>query len=153
MYLNVILHSHSTETANNFIYRYEVMRHKDNSTFRCVSENRSCPTFQAVMHSLLNTKPRVLLIHILGGWNWHCESTRHVGHWMAYCTCPGWLWWWRILWNKNWQGKPKYSEKTCPSVTLSTTNPTWPDPDSNPGHRSGKPATNHLSYGAAKRRV
>jgi hypothetical protein len=25
------------------------------------------------------------------------------------------------------QGKPKYSEKTCPSATLSTTNPTWPD--------------------------
>jgi hypothetical protein len=24
-------------------------------------------------------------------------------------------------WNKNWQGKPKYSEKTCPSATLSTT--------------------------------
>jgi hypothetical protein len=51
-------------------------------------------------------------------------STRHVGHWMAYCTCPGWLWWWRIWWNKDWQGKPKYSEKTCPSATLSTTSPT-----------------------------
>jgi hypothetical protein len=24
----------------------------------------------------------------------------------------------------GWQGKPKYSEKTCPSATLSTTNPT-----------------------------
>jgi hypothetical protein len=24
--------------------------------------------------------------------------------------------------------KPKYSEKTCPNATLSTTNPTWPDP-------------------------
>jgi hypothetical protein len=28
------------------------------------------------------------------------------------------------LWNEDWQGKPKYSEKTCPSATLSTTNPT-----------------------------
>jgi hypothetical protein len=28
-------------------------------------------------------------------------------------------------------------------------NPTWPDPDLNPGHRGGKPATNRLSYGAA----
>jgi hypothetical protein len=27
-------------------------------------------------------------------------------------------------WNEDWQGKPKYSEKTCPSATLSTTNPT-----------------------------
>jgi hypothetical protein len=68
---------------------------------------------------------------------------------MAYCTCPGWLWWWRILWNEDWQGKPKYSEKTCPSATLSTTNPTWPDPGSNPGRRGGKSATNPLSYGAA----
>jgi hypothetical protein len=31
---------------------------------------------------------------------------------------------------------------------LSTTNPTWPDPVSNPGRR-GKPATNRLSYGTA----
>jgi hypothetical protein len=45
-------------------------------------------------------------------------STRHVGHWMAYCTSPGWLWWWRIWWNVDLQGKPKYSEKTCPSTPL-----------------------------------
>jgi hypothetical protein len=32
---------------------------------------------------------------------------------------------------------------------LSTTNPTWLDPGSNPGRRGGKPATNRLSYGAA----
>jgi hypothetical protein len=55
---------------------------------------------------------------------------------LAYCTSP---WWW---WNEDWQGKPKYSEKTCPSATLSTTNPTWLDPGL-------KPATNRLSYGAA----
>jgi hypothetical protein len=32
---------------------------------------------------------------------------------------------WSNWWNENWQGKPKYSEKTYPSATLSTTNPTW----------------------------
>jgi hypothetical protein len=32
----------------------------------------------------------------------------------------------------------------CPSQ-----NPTWPDTGLNPGRRSGKPATNRLSYGAA----
>jgi hypothetical protein len=42
-------------------------------------------------------------------------STRHVGHLLDYCTWPGWLWGWRIWWNK-WQGKPKYSEKTCPGA-------------------------------------
>jgi hypothetical protein len=38
------------------------------------------------------------------------------------------------VWSSGWyarQGKPKYSEKTCPSVASSTTNPTWPDPGSN----------------------
>jgi hypothetical protein len=39
--------------------------------------------------------------------------------------------------------------KTCPSVTLSTTNPTWPDPGSNPDRRGGKSATNCLIYGRA----
>jgi hypothetical protein len=57
--------------------------------------------------------------------------------------------WTEIWWNDDWQGKPKYSEKTRPSPTLSTTNPTWPDPGSNPGRRGAKPATNRLSYDAA----
>jgi hypothetical protein len=47
-------------------------------------------------------------------------------------------------------GEPKYSEKTCPSAALSTTNPTWPDPYSNLGRRGGKPAINCLSYGTAQ---
>jgi hypothetical protein len=34
----------------------------------------------------------------------------------------------------------------APIATLPTTNPTWPDPCSNPGRRGGKPATNRLSY-------
>jgi hypothetical protein len=50
-------------------------------------------------------------------------------------------------WNANWQGKLKCSEKTCPSATMSTTNPTWPDAGSNPGRRCGKPSTNLQSYG------
>jgi hypothetical protein len=41
-------------------------------------------------------------------------------------------------------------EKTCPSATSSTTNPTSIDPGLNPGRRGGKPATNRLSYGAAQ---
>jgi hypothetical protein len=39
--------------------------------------------------------------------------------------------------------------KTCPSATLSTTNPTWTDPGSNPGLRSGRLAANRLSHGTA----
>jgi hypothetical protein len=56
------------------------------------------------------------------GWG-EAESTWHVGHYLAYCTSP--------------------------SATLSTTNPTWPDPGSNLGHHSWKQATNLLGYGPA----
>jgi hypothetical protein len=52
---------------------------------------------------------------------------------MAYCASPGWLWWWRNRWN-DWQGKPKYSEKTCSSAAVSTSNPTC-CPYANPGRR------------------
>jgi hypothetical protein len=58
-----------------------------------------------------------------GGWS-PIESPRHCGHQQAFCASPGWLWWWRNWWNDDWQGKPRYSEKTCPSAALSTTNPT-----------------------------
>jgi hypothetical protein len=47
-----------------------------------------------------------------GGWS-PIGSTRHCGHLMAYCASPGWLWWWKNLWN-DWQGKPKYPEKPAP---------------------------------------
>jgi hypothetical protein len=39
--------------------------------------------------------------------------------------------------------------KNCPSATLSTKNPTWIDPGSNPGLSGERPATNRLSHGTA----
>jgi hypothetical protein len=52
----------------------------------------------------------------------------------------------------NWQGKTEVlgGKKTCPSVTFSTTNPTWTEPGSNPGFRGERPATNRLSHGSAR---
>jgi hypothetical protein len=48
----------------------------------------------------------------------------------------------KLTWeNRNTGGK------TCPSATLSTTNPTWTDPGSNPGIRSERPTTDRLSHG------
>jgi hypothetical protein len=41
--------------------------------------------------------------------------------------------------------------KTCPSDTLSTTNPTWIDPGANPGLRGERPAINDLSHGMDKK--
>jgi hypothetical protein len=54
----------------------------------------------------------------------------YCGHSWPIVPAPDdrWGWLWINWWNEDWQGKPKYSEKTCPSATLSTTNPTWPDP-------------------------
>jgi hypothetical protein len=74
----------------------------------------------------------------------------YCGHYWPIVPAPDdrWWWLWRNWWNEDWQGKPKYSEKTCPSATLSTTNSTWLDPGLNQGRRGGKPATNRLSYGA-----
>jgi hypothetical protein len=71
------------------------------------------------------------------------KSARYCGNFWPIVQAPDerWGWLWSNWWNEDWQGKPKYSEKTCPSATLSTTNPTWLDPGSNPGLRGGKPAT------------
>jgi hypothetical protein len=66
------------------------------------------------------------------------------GHYWPIVPAPDdrWWWLWRNWWNEDWQGRPKYSAKTCPSAALSTTNPAWL------GRRGGKPATNRFSYGA-----
>jgi hypothetical protein len=51
-------------------------------------------------------------------------------------------------WNNKLTGESRRTRrKTCPSTTLSTTNPTWIDPGANPGLRSEMPATNDLSHG------
>jgi hypothetical protein len=59
----------------------------------------------------------------------------YCGHYWPIVPAPDdrWLWSWINWWNEDWQGKPKYSEKTWPSATLSTTNLTWLDPGSRPG--------------------
>jgi hypothetical protein len=49
------------------------------------------------------------------------------------------------------RGNRSTRKKTCTSATLSTINPTWPDPGLNPGRRGEKPATNRLSYGVVFR--
>jgi hypothetical protein len=58
------------------------------------------------------------------GWG-ETESTWYTGNWPAYCNVPApddRRWVWSSRWNENREGKPKYSEKTCLSATLSTTN-------------------------------
>jgi hypothetical protein len=52
-------------------------------------------------------------------------------------------------WNDIDRGSRITRRKTCPSATLSTTNPTWTDPGANLGFRVKRPATNRLSHGTA----
>jgi hypothetical protein len=52
-------------------------------------------------------------------------SPLYCGHFWPIVPTPDDRWLWSNWWNEDWQGKPKYLEKTCPSTTLSTTNPTW----------------------------
>jgi hypothetical protein len=109
----------------------------------------SCPCRQSNPDSSA-VQPVVFFFFSFSGWD-KTESTWYVGHCWPIVPAPDdrWWWLWSSWWNEDWQGKPKYSEKTCPSISFSTTNPTWPDLGSNPGRRDGKPATNRLSYGTA----
>jgi hypothetical protein len=52
-------------------------------------------------------------------------------------------------WNESDRGNQSTRGKTCPSATLSTTNPTWTDPWSNPGLLGERPVINRLGHGTA----
>jgi hypothetical protein len=69
-------------------------------------------------------------------------SPLHCGHFWPMAPAPDDRW---VIVEQlvEW----RLAGETCPSATLSTTNPNWPDPGSNPGRRGGRPATNRLSYG------
>jgi hypothetical protein len=117
------------------------------SPVSCLLERMCCRTANSFV--LVNFQSSNLLIFFIA--SGLGLSPLHCGHFWPIVPAPDdkWGWLWSNWWNEDWQGKPKYSEKICPSATLSTTNTTWPDPGSNPGRRGGKPATNCLSYGAA----
>jgi hypothetical protein len=92
----------------------------------------------------------VSVVFLLVSWDWVRPSPlgTPATNW-PILPAPDDRWWvWISRWNENWQGKPKYSETTCHSVTLFTRNPTWPDVASNSGRRGGKPAT-RVSYDTA----
>jgi hypothetical protein len=88
----------------------------------------------SLLHLLL-----LLLLLLLICWPWvRLSPVRASATICPIVPAPDDWWWW--VWSSRWyewQGKPKYSEKTCPSATLSTTNPTWPDPCSHPDSAVG----------------
>jgi hypothetical protein len=86
-------------------------------------ENAYVPNWERKhFHSSCRHKvPSKWCYFFLVGWDLRHQVLRPL---LAYCTSPNdrWGWLWSNWWNEDWQGKPKYSEKTCPSATLSTTN-------------------------------
>jgi hypothetical protein len=93
--------------------------------------------------------PIIVLFHLflyLRGWSWINSIIAAAIYWPTQPVLYD-IWWW--LWSNScneWvAGKPKYSEKTCPSAALFTIDPTWFDRGSKAGRRGGKPATRRLS--------
>jgi hypothetical protein len=91
----------------------------------------------------------VVVIHADG-----LRLTLNCGHQRAYCSSL------RLYMSTEGHSGMILTEetrrtrrKTCPSATLSTTNPTWIDPGANVGLRGERPATNRLSHGTTKYRV
>jgi hypothetical protein len=69
---------------------------------------------------------------------------------LAYYAFPNWYEFGERGWNDILTGENRRTlRKTCPSATLSNTNPIWIDPGANPGFRGERPATNDLSHGTA----
>jgi hypothetical protein len=72
----------------------------------------------------------------------------NCGHQRAFFSSPGGKYG-EPRWNDIDRRKPKKSEKTCPSATLSTTKPTWTDPGVNPGLRYERSTTIRFSHATA----
>jgi hypothetical protein len=66
---------------------------------------------------------------------------------LAYYAFPRWYEFGERRWNDIDRGNWRTRRKTCLSATLSTTDPTWINPGSNPGLRGERPANNDLSHG------
>jgi DNA-binding protein H-NS len=69
-------------------------------------------------------------------------------HQWAYCSSPTQQMSMEHQWNDTDRVQSNNSEKEkCPSVTLSTTNPTWTGQGVNPGLHGERPEPNCFSYG------
>jgi hypothetical protein len=88
----------------------------------------------------------VAVVHVDGMKHhlWAVATNRSTVH------ATGDMWIWTTMVELQWLGKTeKLKRKTCPSATLSTTNPTWINPGVNLGLRSERLAANQLSHGTA----
>jgi hypothetical protein len=87
--------------------------------------------------------PDVVLLVSLGWVRLSPLSTSATNRPIVPTPDDGWWWMSSTRGNETWQGKPKYSEKTCTNAALSTINSAWTDLGSNPGRRGRKPPLWH----------
>jgi hypothetical protein len=94
--------------------------------------------------SVADSMNRALRIFLF--WGWGGSSTkRGCQLTLAYYAFRRWNEFGERRWNDILTGRNRRTRrKTCPSVTLSTTNPTWIDTGANPVLRVERPATKNL---------
>jgi hypothetical protein len=108
-------------------------------------------TFTALLQQYLHMRASIHSVPFLGGGGGGTESTiTEATTGLLYqprmmddddeCGAVGGM---------SGKGNQSTRRKPAPSSALFPTNPRGPDPRSNPSRRSGKPATNCLSYGTA----
>jgi hypothetical protein len=83
---------------------------------------------------------------IIMGWRYVSELLPLVD---IYITQIIWVWKSTAEWYIDRENR-RTRRKTCLSATLFITNPQWIDPDTNPGLRGERLATNRLSHGMAR---
>jgi hypothetical protein len=87
-------------------------------------------------------------------WRWGGSSTQAwMPTYVSILRIPQMIWVWRATVEWYWRENRRTRRKTCPSATLSATNPIWIDPGANPSLRGERPTTNNLSHGTAFWRV
>jgi hypothetical protein len=120
------------------------------SILYCLNPSVLHVTLRSIVLSLYNKHKTN--IHALGGIRTHNPSKRKAvdphlsprGHWDRHNVSAMHTAWIRGM---SFTAELTCPVKTCPSATLSTTNPIWTDPGWNPCLRGERPATNRLSHG------
>jgi hypothetical protein len=129
-------------TTGEWHYRHSVQDSK------MICGDRTDEKFAALVYGMSRQPLTYTELFFLEGWVRLCPLGTSATIWpTSILPAPddGWWWVWSNRWNE-WQGNPKYSEKSCLDATLSSTNPTWPDLGSNLDRRGGNPVTNCLTY-------